>query len=480
MIHPSPASFFPALLISRVYLPGFGPAQEKGDPWRLHFQQVSRRHTFARQLARSAWIRRHKPPTMLPMKEIKMTTPRTNAIPALSTREGRSISRIHRRFPETGGCRSTQGAILLTGATGFLGRELLPRLLARSEGRSIYLLIRGRDDAEVQRRFLAMTDSLCSRWPGLDRTRLRPLRGDLTLPWLGLDREAARELAGRVTRIIHSAASVHLNTSLAEARRTNLGGAREILRLAGSCPRLERLAWISTAFVAGDRQGCILEGELQCGQNFLNAYEQSKFEAELMARSAGTHLPVTIFRPSIIVGDSRDGYTCNFASIYWPLRLVAEGVLRRISGDPQTPLDLVPVNYVADAVVELMEHRDAIGGCYQLVAGRSGTVSAQELLSRAIWRFHRGGEPLCFVSPGAEANARLGVFFDYLGGHKEFDDSAARSALQGTGLRCPRVTDYLGRLFSFCERTGWGRQNLPRSSSNQFHASCSVKGAAVC
>jgi thioester reductase-like protein len=414
------------------------------------------------------------------MKEIKMATLHRNTVPALSIREGRPISPIHLRIPEEVGHRSTQGAILLTGATGFLGREMLPRLLARSEGRSIYLLIRGHDDIDVQRRFLTMVDSLCSRWPGVDRTRLCPLRGDLTLPRLGLAREAEQELARSVTRIIHAAASVHLNMPLAEARRTNLGGAREILRLAGSCRRLERLAWISTAFVAGDRQGCILEGELQCGQNFLNAYEQSKFEAELMARSAGTHLPLTIFRPSIIVGDSRDGYTCNFASIYWPLRLVAEGVLRRVPGDPQTPLDLVPVDHVADAVVELMEHRGAIGSCYQLVAGRSGTISAQELLSRAIWRFRRGGEPLCFVSAGAEANARLSVFFDYLGGHKEFDDSAARSALQGTGLRCPRVTDYLDRLFSFCERTGWGRQKPPRPSSGLFHASSSVKGAAVC
>ena len=409
-----------------------------------------------------------------------MTTLHRKAVSAPWIRQARPISRIHHRILETAPCRSTRGAILLTGATGFLGREMLPRLLERSAGRSIYLLIRGRDDADVQRRFLALIDSLCARWPGLDRTRLRPLRGDVTLPWLGLGLEAAQDLASGVTRIIHSAASVHLNTSLTEARRTNLGGAREILRLAESCPRLERLAWISTAFVAGDRQGCILEKELQCGQNFRNAYEQSKFEAELMARSAGTHLPITIFRPSIIVGDSRDGYTCNFASLYWPLRLVAEGVLRRVSGDPRTPLDLVPVDYVADAVVELMKHRDATGGCYQLVAGRAGTISAQELLARAIRRFHRGGEPLCFVSPSAEANARLRVFFAYLDGHKEFDDSAARSALQGTGLRCPRVSDYLDRLFAFCERTGWGERNPRRPGAYPIHTSCSVKGATAC
>jgi len=402
------------------------------------------------------------------------------AVPTARLHDRRTISQTSQRITETGRCRSEQGAILLTGATGLLGREMVPRLIARSQAQLIYLLIRGRDDAEVKSRFLDLVNSLGSRWQGLDQTRLRPLRGDLTLPRLGMDPKTAKELTGRVARIIHSAASVHLNTSLSEARTTNLGGAHEILRLAESCSRLQSVAWISTAFVAGDRQGCILEKELQCGQDFLNAYEQSKFESELLARSAGAGLPITVFRPSIIVGDSRDGYTCNFASIYWPLRLVAEGVVRRVSGDPRTPLDLVPVDYVADAVVELMEHRESIGSCYQLVAGRSGTITAQELLARAIRWFHPGGEPLCFVSSYTERNRRLRIFFAYLEGYKQFDDSDARSVLRGTGLKCPCVTDYLDRLFAFCERTRWGERNPVGPATYPSHASCSVKGAAIC
>jgi hypothetical protein len=138
------------------------------------------------------------------------------------------------------------------------------------------------------------------------------------------------------------------------------------------------------------------------------------------------------------------------------------------------------VDYVADAVAELMGHRDAIGSCYHLVAGRSGVITAEELLTRAISRFHPGGQALRFVYPHAEANHRLRVFFAYLGGHKEFDDSRARTVLQGSGLRCPRVTDYLDRLLAFCECTHWGEQNLARPAPYPFPASCSVKGAAVC
>jgi long-chain acyl-CoA synthetase len=189
--------------------------------------------------------------------------------------------------------------------------------------------------------------------------------------------------------------------------------------------------------------------------------------------------PITIFRPSIIVGDSRDGYTCNFASIYWPLRLIAEGKLRRVSGDPLTPLDLVPVNYVADAVVKLMEDQDAIGGCYQLVSGRSGAIPVREFLDRAIQRFGRHGEPLRFISPNLEADPRLRAFFTYLVDHKEFDDSATRTALKRTSLQCPHVIDYIEHLFAFCERTDWGKQNLFRPAMHPSRATSSVEGGAT-
>ena len=354
--------------------------------------------------------------------------------------------------------RSAPGGIFLTGGTGFLGCELVARFLARGGDEPIYILIRARSRAEARKRFHSLYNSPGLPWPDSYRKRIRPLWGDISLPWMGLDPDEIRNLAGRVTRIVHSAASINLNASLQEARRTNLAGAREILRLALSCRRLESLAWISTAFVAGNRIGCILEGELQCGQKFRNGYEQSKFEAEILVRSYKSILPVTVFRPSIIVGDSRTGYTRNFSSIYWPLRLVAEGELRRVPGDPRTPLDLVPVNYVADAVAELLDRHRSTGFCYQLVAGRGGTITAREFLDRAIRYFDRSREPLRFIPPRAHADSRLRVFFEYLTDYKQFDDSATRTALRGTGLRCPRITDYLDRLFGFCQRTAWGGQ----------------------
>jgi thioester reductase-like protein len=409
-----------------------------------------------------------------------MMPPIKKAAPAAVIPEETPAHPLFSRTQGNGKRWSTHGGILLTGGTGFLGRELLERLLAHGGSEPIYLLIRGRNNSEAQRRFLSLYNSLGPRCSNSDRKRIRPLRGNVALPWLGLDRKQVQDLASRITRIIHLAASINLNASLEEARSTNLEGAWEILRLAASCRRLESLAWISTAFVAGDRKGRILEEELQCGQKFRNAYEQSKFEAELLVRSFEALLPITIFRPSIIVGDSRDGYTCNFSSIYWPLRLVAEGELRRVPGAPLTPLDLVPVDYVADAIVELVGRQSSVGLCYQLVAGHRGTITVRELLNRAIRYFDCRGKPLRFISPCTQTSVRLRVFFDYLDDCKEFDDSAARAALQDTGLRCPRITGYLERLFAFCERTNWGEQSGVERHPFHFRPRPSGKGVAIC
>ncbi len=404
----------------------------------------------------------------MPLLPIASGHKKTRSQPACRTREEQPP--WHRRA-ET---------ILLTGGSGFLGREIIPRLVRMGRTEAIYLLMRGEDDAEVSRRFHQLVDSLRRRWPDLEYSCLHAIRGDVALPGLGLGRADSRALAGSVTRIVHAAALTNLNATLAEARRANLGGAREILQLAAWCPRLVSISWISTAFVAGNRAGRIMEEELQNNQGFRNAYEQSKYEAELMVRSAAARLPVTVFRPSIIVGDSRDGYTCNFASIYWPLRLVARGVLRRVPGDPQTLLDLVPVNYVADAIVELMQNEDAVGRCYHLVAGQSGAITARELLEHAIRRFDRGGKPLRFEPPCPGKGFGLHAFFTYLQGCKVFVDSAARAALRPIGLRCPRVRDYLDNLFDFCECTDWGEQNDAGPALRPGPAMQTPKGAAVC
>src|SRR5437763_10977260 len=116
---------------------------------------------------------------------------------------------------------------------------------------------------------------------------------------------------------------------------------------------LARFAYVSTAYVAGTHPGEFHEDELAVGQDFRNAYEQSKFEAEQLVRARADRLPVQIFRPSIIVGERASGWTSSFNVLYTPLKAFARGRLPLLPADPEAPVDVVPVDYVADAIFTL-------------------------------------------------------------------------------------------------------------------------------
>ena len=166
----------------------------------------------------------------------------------------------------------------------------------------------------------------------------------------------------------------------------NVGGTRRMLEFARSCARLERFSYVSTAYVAGEPGRVFREDELEVGQSFRNPYERSKFEAELALRSEGADLPLQILRPSIVVGDSTTGRTSSFNVLYGPLKAFARGGIR---GDParrDAPVDIVPVDYVADRVHELATNGP--NGTFHLVAGRNATT-----VGRLLEMSSRGARP---------------------------------------------------------------------------------------
>ncbi|MBI5836391.1 MAG: SDR family oxidoreductase [Candidatus Eisenbacteria bacterium] len=379
--------------------------------------------------------------------------------------------------------------ILLTGATGSLGRELLPRLIRRAPGAEMVLVLRGSDGAEVASRLAELRDYLRAYAGAAASGRLEAVRGDVTLPRLGMTPAAYEELANRVTHIVHAAASIGLSQPLTEARRVNVGGAAELLALAERCRRLEQFSHVSTAYVAGVRSGRIPECDLDRGQGFRNAYEQSKFEAETWMRARMPRLPITVFRPAILLGDSRDGHTCNFANIYLPLKLVARGLLRDIPGRADARLDLVPTDYAAEVIAELTIHPRRRCATYHVTAGMERSVRVRDLLEAVIHRFGRaGGRPLRFlgtghISPATECGAdgdalradgapapprgsarrgseSLASFFAYLDGDLEFDDATLRADLGASRPEFPPADAYLPNILAFCEATAWGR-DLP-------------------
>jgi long-chain acyl-CoA synthetase len=272
--------------------------------------------------------------------------------------------------------------VLLTGATGFLGAQVVRRLLRETDLTVIVLVRAENPTAAANRLFRAWWD-----WPelvtALTSERVEILPGDVSLPHLGLDEASYSRLARRITHIIHSAADLRFGAPLDELRKTNVRGTANVLELAhlAQCDHgLERFAHVSTAYVAGRRSGAIAEADLTGEHGFSCAYEQSKYEAECLVQAAKSELPISVFRPGMIVGAADTGEIRTFNTFYFPLRLYLTGKLPIIPADPAMPINIIPVDYVAEAVVRLTFCPEAKGLNFHLTAPTGSLPQAGELV----------------------------------------------------------------------------------------------------
>jgi len=277
------------------------------------------------------------------------------------------------------------GLILLTGATGFLGTQIA-RLLLRDTDHKLAVLVRGQNAQDARRRL----ERIWSDWPetkgAVASGRVQVLMGDLCQPNLGLDPGTYGRLVSTLTHIIHSAAELKLDGELEELRRINVNGTACLLKLARVVHAdhgLERYAHVSTAYVAGSRTGEVAEDELTDRYGFTNAYEQTKYEGELLVRESMRELPVSVFRPGMVVGDSLTGEISTFNTVYVPLRLYLSGKLSLIPARPEMPLNMVPVDYVAGAIANLLFDPRATGLTFHLTVDPDRLPQARELLHAA-------------------------------------------------------------------------------------------------
>ncbi len=364
----------------------------------------------------------------------------------------------------------SEEVILVTGATGFLGVRLVHELLDRHPNATLALLIRDRPGQSGQQRADLFV-------PPTERSRVQAFSGDVGQPNLGLDTAAWQRLKAETTRVIHSAATVRFDHSLQEARRINVEGTRRVLDFAGSAPRLRSMAYVGTAYVAGERSDLIREDELAVGQNYRNTYEQTKAEAEALVRSRLDFLPGVILRPSIIVGDSRTGVTSSFKMMYWPLKIYARGLWRTVPGYPDAVLDIVPVDFVAASVARITFDETALGSTLHLCAGPRGSATIQQIAKRAMEYFDAPPpryvdpklffaaiRPLLFLSLWGKKRRVLRdgrAYRDYFTMRMQFDTTNAVRLLEPAGVRPPHVLDYLDRLFNYCVASEWGRKQVP-------------------
>ncbi|MHC4875175.1 MAG: SDR family oxidoreductase [Planctomycetota bacterium] len=267
--------------------------------------------------------------------------------------------------------------ILMTGATGLLGRYLLRDLLQADV--QIAAVVRPSRRTSAQDR----VDALMATWEsmlGRELPRPKVLAGDLTAEGLGLSDEDLAWVEANCDSMLHNAASLTFVSTSSEGEpwRSNVGGTQNVLDLCRQTG-IRDFHHVSTSYVAGLRSGDVLESELDVGQEFGNDYEKSKVQAETMVREADFLSPPTVYRPAIIVGDSKTGFTSTFHGFYATLNLAytltramhemqagEADVPTRITLDGTEKKNFVPVDWVSAVMAHILTNRQFHGDTYHL------------------------------------------------------------------------------------------------------------------
>jgi thioester reductase-like protein len=371
------------------------------------------------------------------------------------------------------------GYCFLTGGTGLLGRFLIRDLLLR--GARLALLVRGTKRESAQERLEGILQSW-ERELGHSLPRPVMIEGDLREPELGLTRESKTWVSRHCDQIIHSAASLAFHADgEGEPWRTNFDGTRHMLELCRTT-KIRRLHYVSTAYVCGLREGTIYESDLDCGQKFRNVYEESKFRAERLVRSAEGIEQLTVYRPAVIAGDSQTGYTNTYHGIYLYLRLMALVVPRQpvgpdgkrmtrlrlpMTGDERR--NVIPVDWSSRAMSHLILSPKAHGHTFHLAPDQC--VTPRQIIEAAYRYFHSSGveyvgyqklDPETYNDFEREFLPGVTMYNDYEATDPLFD--CANLKRFAGDIPCPVIDEaMLHRFLRFGEEDRWGKRRTKKS-----------------
>jgi nucleoside-diphosphate-sugar epimerase len=339
--------------------------------------------------------------------------------------------------------------IFFTGFPGFLGSEVLPRVLGRGDDVARCL---------VQPKFRALAEERAARiaaaHPAL-AGRIELVEGDLTQALDHIDAADVRE-------IYHLAAVYDLSVSREVGMRVNVVGTSRVLDLAERAPRLERFHYISTCYVSGTYPGRFTEEDLEKGQRFNNNYEETKHLAEIEVRRRMSRIPSTIYRPSVVVGDSRTGATQKFDGPYvviqWLLRQPRVALLPVVGRPARYRFNVIPRDFVIDAIDHLSALANSEGKTYALADPSPLTVD--ETIRVIAESTHRTVVRIPLPRTVAKAALRHlpGLYrlmripapsVDYFVHPTTYDTTNADSDLAGTGIAVPPLRDYAPNLVEF-------------------------------
>ncbi len=407
--------------------------------------------------------------------------------------------------------KKREKVFLVTGSTGFLGGAITRRLLV--SGYRLRLLIRKRDNDTSPNSFgrestikelilgnqlnecLTEQRSMTDDRAGTDESlydlflsNVEIFEGNITSRDLGLEEEDYKRLCCEVDEVFHCAAATHFEEQrVGELMVVNVEGTKKMLQFANS-GKQKKFHYVSTAYVAGKQNDIVYENELVDEEPlFNNEYERSKFIAEqvVIKYARDNEIPYTIYRPGIIVGDSKTGATCKFDNLYIFMKVLcniqksfinheSEGlndITVRVPGIPDALINLVPVDYVADAIVVILKAKESINKIFHITNPYPPELDElRDLLMPVL-----GIEGINVKIDGQMEHKHLSAmerlflrqtrtYYSYLFSRLRFDCRNTQSVLESTGIICPAITRGLVNvLVDFAISHNWGDEKQTES-----------------
>jgi nucleoside-diphosphate-sugar epimerase len=343
----------------------------------------------------------------------------------------------------------TDTCALITGYPNFVVKQLVHRLA--DDNSKVFLLCKAAFENEARKEFAPFG------------RQVHIITGDVVCMDLGLSGDEVKEVRREVTHLFHLAGIYYLGSDEDEMSLVNIEGTRNVLSFAREMDRLERFLHYSTAFVSGNREGVILEDELIEPMRFRNPFERTKFMAEKLVRRAMNDLPITIVRPSLIVGDSVTGKIDNLDGPHFFLHVLVNlplDIHLPLVGKGAFPLNIVPVDYVVNSMVHLSGLPEATGMTFHLVdVNPLPAIKVFEVLCRvADKKPPRRSIPSNLATylmkmPGLKKSWRSPrLFVEMLNQLTLYNAMNTTEVLRDSGIICPSFPSYVSNLVDFMKR----------------------------
>jgi nucleoside-diphosphate-sugar epimerase len=345
--------------------------------------------------------------------------------------------------------------ILICGAATLVGAEMLRQLCQRSDIEKLLVAV---PDQEPGKHDLQSLEGYLGQLPSW----ITPVTFD---PTRGLGEQSLKEFASSFDFAFHCQQRSVRDDRMDSARAANVRPAANWIEILKANPELH-LHYLSTAFVAGTRQGLFTEFDFNCGQGFNDAWERTMFEAEVLLRASEVSERVTAYRPSHILGHADSGEAFRFEGAYPLIATLASSSV--LPGDPPARIDLVPVDFVSSAMIALAD--DNATGTFHLACGWRRSISIREAVDLAAKGKGRASGarllPRGVAWPARIAGTRSQKSFAAQGGafknarhllHQGpvFDTYLADLVLSKHGIDCPSPADWLENAVRVAESRAW-------------------------